>query len=110
HLTDFQKNYDVARDTYASTWREHGVGCVQCHGDLPANHFDPQRPRLAEARAPATPAARQRAQETCAACHGRAELLTGEVKPGTAHADHFRLALPADAAVFHPDGRMRDEA
>ena len=29
HLTDYRKNYDAATDTYATTWREHGVGCAQ---------------------------------------------------------------------------------
>lgn len=44
HLTEFQKNYDAATDTYASTWREHGVGCTQCHGGLPPEHGNVSRP------------------------------------------------------------------
>ena len=43
HFTEFKKNYDPASDRYASTWREHGVGCAQCHGDLPANHIEQKR-------------------------------------------------------------------
>lgn len=114
HLTDYQKNYHAAGDTYASTWREHGIGCAQCHDGFGPEHAAnyrsapaPGTPRTP--RAPPTVAERQRAQETCAPCHARNELLTGEVRPGQAYHDHFRLTLPTEAAVFYPDGQMRDE-
>ncbi len=102
HLTEFRKNYDPATDTFSSTWREHGIGCFQCHGDLPANHGQPDYQR-----GPASD--RKQAQETCAPCHARGELLTGAVQPNVAFNDHHRLTLPTDAAVFYPDGQMRDE-
>ncbi len=104
HLTDFRKNYDAAADTYASTWREQGIGCAQCHGELPAEHAQKKK-----GVPPADPAARARAQETCAPCHARNELLTGTVQPGVPYTDHYRLTLPTDAAIFYPDGQMRDE-
>ncbi|MBM3854136.1 MAG: tetratricopeptide repeat protein [Verrucomicrobia bacterium] len=108
HMTDFQKNYDPVADTYATTWREHGVGCSQCHAGLEANHLDPNRPKPAP-RAPLTPADIKRAQETCAPCHARNELLTGRLHPGADYHDHYRLTLPTEAAVFYPDGQVRDE-
>ncbi|MDO8542458.1 MAG: tetratricopeptide repeat protein [Opitutaceae bacterium] len=118
HLTEFRKNYNPATDAYASTWTEHGVGCVQCHGNLAPNHSDPNRKPIVrssgaqptEPKPPAVLAAvRQRAQETCAPCHARNELLTGDVRPEVAYNDHYRLTLPTDAAVFYPDGQVRDE-
>lgn len=124
HLTDYKKNYNPTTDTYASTWREHGVGCAQCH-NLPSDHatkpkpaalIPATRPSAAEnaAGGSATIASlltpgRQRAQETCAPCHARNELLTGTLVPGVPYSDHYRLTLPVDAAVFYPDGQMRDE-
>ena len=36
HMTDYKKNYDVDTDSYQSTWKEMGVGCTQCHGDIAA--------------------------------------------------------------------------
>jgi predicted CXXCH cytochrome family protein len=109
HLTDFRKNYDAATDTYASTWREHGVGCAQCHGDMPEGHGKPGRPTPAGAKPPPLLAQRQAVQETCAPCHARNELLTGEVRPGVRYADHHRLTLPVEVGLFYPDGQMRDE-
>jgi len=106
HTTDFRKNYDAATDAYASTWREPGIGCAQCHGELAPDHA----PHATRAKSdPPSPAARQRAQETCAPCHARNELLTGDVRPGLPYSDHYRLTLPTDAAIFYPDGQMRDE-
>jgi Flp pilus assembly protein TadD len=32
HSTDLRKNYDAARDRYATTWAEMSVGCEACHG------------------------------------------------------------------------------
>lgn len=104
HVTRFAKNYDAAADTYASTWLEHGVGCVQCHGDLAPDHGAPGY----RTRAAAIPD-RVRVMETCAPCHARNELLTGALAPGAPYADHHRLTLPDDPEAFYPDGQMRGE-
>ena len=32
HSTDLQKNYDLAADTYATTWTDLDVACEACHG------------------------------------------------------------------------------
>ncbi|MBS0560512.1 MAG: tetratricopeptide repeat protein [Proteobacteria bacterium] len=32
HTTDLRKNYDLATNTYATTWSELGVSCEACHG------------------------------------------------------------------------------
>lgn len=107
HMTEFAKNYDPATDTYASTWLEHGVGCVQCHDNLSADHNrvgyktpEPTWRRLGD---------RSRSQQTCAPCHARNEFLTGEPRPGMEYNDHFRVTLPVDPNVFYPDGQVRDE-
>ena len=108
HMTDFNKRYDAATDTFASTWREHGVGCSQCHGQSTAEHLDPKRKPTG---LPHNPSAEdlKRAQETCAPCHARNELLTGTLVPGAKYSDHYRLTLPTEAAIFYPDGQVRDE-
>jgi hypothetical protein len=98
HTTDFKKNYDAATDTFSSTWREHGVGCTQCHGDLTAGHLDPKRKPPATPHSP-TAEDLKRAQETCAPCHARNELLTGSLVPGAKYADHYRLTLPTEAKI-----------
>ncbi len=109
HMTEFRKNYNPVTDTYATTWREHGVGCHQCHGDFPAKHLDPARAGPAPAGPGLTAAQIKLAQETCAPCHARNELLTGQLHPGGEYNDYYRLTLPTDANVFYPDGQVRDE-
>jgi predicted CXXCH cytochrome family protein len=105
HLTGYEKNYQPATDSYASTWREQAIGCAQCHGDMAPNHGA----QTAKARTPASVTDRLRQQESCAPCHARNELLTGSVRPGVRYSDHYRLTLPTEAATFYPDGQMRDE-
>ena len=121
HFTGFNKNYNPVTDTYASTWLEHGVGCMQCHATLPADCTKTKGPpsladiRAATAklkspnRAAPTPEKLRRAMETCAPCHARNELLTGTLHPGGAYHDYQRLTLPLEAAIFYPDGQVRDE-
>lgn len=108
HMTGFQRRYDVAADSYASMWVEHGVGCIQCHGPIAPGHGD--RPKAA-APAPRPPFFGDRAQmmETCAPCHARNERLTERFQPGDSYHDHYRAVPPVDAAVFFPDGQQRDE-
>ncbi|MPZ19072.1 MAG: hypothetical protein GEV06_14330 [Luteitalea sp.] len=111
HMTGYRKHYDAATDRYRSTWVEHGVGCIQCHGPVSATHGrrsaneskDSSGSRLAWIRDP------QRAMERCAYCHARNEPLTAELPPGANYHDHFRLTLPVDPAMFWPDGQQRDE-
>jgi len=79
HLTEFAKNYDRTDDTYRSTWLEHGVGCVQCHGDLSPDHASPGY--KTSARLQQQTVDRAHNQETCVPCHARNELLTGEPRP-----------------------------
>ncbi len=107
HVTGYQKNYDAASDGYKSTWVEHGVGCIQCHGPVTAAHVVPAY----KAKRPAAPyvADRQKMMHTCAPCHARNEQLTPNFQPGDNYHDHYRVTLPTDAAVFYPDGQQRDE-
>jgi tetratricopeptide (TPR) repeat protein len=109
HMTEFRKNYDPVSDKYSTTWREHGVGCHQCHGDFPASHLVPNRKADPAKQTGLTAAGIKRAQETCAPCHARNELLTGQLHPGGDYNDHYRLTLPTEANVFYPDGQVRDE-
>lgn len=108
HMTGYEKRYDAAADAYRSTWVEHGVGCIQCHGPVAADHG---QPGAVAATVPPPPFRGERAKmmQTCAPCHARNEALTERFQPGDAYHDHYRVVLPVDPAVFHPDGRQRDE-
>ncbi|MFT5240314.1 MAG: putative CXXCH cytochrome family protein [Candidatus Promineifilaceae bacterium] len=107
HMTHFEKNYDAATDSYASTWDHMGISCSACHGDMKAHAAAPSRADLRQNTNPQT--LKQRVA-VCADCHSRREDLTGHFRPGDAYDDHFRLALLTDAgSLYYPDGQIRDE-
>lgn len=107
HMTGYQKNYDTAADSYKSTWVEHGIGCIQCHGPIPDVHLA----KNYKTPAPAAPfkGDRTRMMHTCAPCHARNEQLTTQFQPGDNYFDHYRITLPTEASVYYPDGQQRDE-
>lgn len=107
HMTGYQKSYDAANDTYHSSWVEHGVGCIQCHGPTKSGHGAAD---AVKGKSPAPfPGDRQKMMQTCAPCHARNEQLTLNFQPGDNFHDHYRIALPVEAGVFWPDGQQRDE-
>lgn len=112
HMTGYRKNYDPATDSYRSSWVEHGVGCIQCHGAMPDEHRllpkNATRPAGAPMPAPFF-GDRTKWIQVCASCHARGEPLTGDFQPGYLYADHYRLVLPVDPHTYYPDGQQRDE-
>jgi predicted CXXCH cytochrome family protein len=109
HMTGYDKNYDLISDTYTTTWTEHGVGCASCHA-MPTDHGkNPASAVELDLTPEALAKRRHQAMETCAPCHARNELLTGTLRADQSYHDHFRLTLPTDPAVFHPDGQVLDE-
>ena len=109
HMTGYRKNYTASTDAYQSTWVEHGVGCIQCHGPTTSNHGrDGAKPDPSHPPAPFH-GDRAKMMQTCAPCHSRAQPLTADFQPGDNYADHYRMVLPVNAATFYPDGQQRDE-
>ncbi len=108
HMTGYQRRYDPLSDAYASTWVEHGVGCIQCHGPTAPGHGDKNKPGPSGPRPPFL-SDRARMMQTCAPCHARNEPLTDRFQPGDNYHDHYRLVLPVEPGVFYPDGQQRDE-
>jgi tetratricopeptide (TPR) repeat protein len=108
HMTGYERRYDATTDTFHSTWVEHGVGCIQCHGTTPAGHGDKKNPALTDKQPPFF-GDRGKMMQTCAPCHARNELLTDKFQPGDNYHDHYRVTLPVDATTFYPDGQQRDE-
>lgn len=107
HMTGYQKNYEATTDTYHSSWVEHGVGCIQCHGPTRSGHGaknthpDPSPPPFYGDK--------QKMMQTCAPCHGRNEQLTLDFQPGDSYHDHYRITLPVDVGTYYSDGQQRDE-
>ncbi|MDQ5980006.1 MAG: Tetratricopeptide repeat protein [Verrucomicrobiota bacterium] len=108
HMTGYQRRYDPATDAYASTWVEHGVGCIQCHGPTAPGHGDKNKP-VAAGPKPPFHGDRARMMQTCAPCHARNEKLTEDFQPGDNYHDHYRVTLPVEPGIYYPDGQQRDE-
>lgn len=107
HMTGYQKNYDVTSDTYHSSWVEHGVGCIQCHGPTKPGHG--AKNAVKDVSSASFHGDRQKMMQACAPCHARNEQLTLNFQPGDNYHDHYRISLPVESGVFWPDGQQRDE-
>ena len=119
HSTNLQKNYDLATDTYKTTYSELDVSCETCHG--PASlHVE-----LAESRAlfwdrrhgyglAELKRAKSTEQvETCAPCHSRRSQIhaaySGDYRQvGDKYLDHFEPSLLHEG-LYHADGQILDE-
>ncbi|MDX1387139.1 MAG: tetratricopeptide repeat protein, partial [bacterium] len=94
HMTGFHKNYDMATDSYQSTWKEMGISCAQCHGGMKDHPKKLSAAQIAD---------------NCASCHSRREELQGGFAPGDPYSDFFRMMLPDHADLFYPDGQVKGE-
>ncbi len=106
HMTDYQKNYHAASDSYTSSSREPGVTCVECHA-LSEKEKKPNGRPIRRNKGKAM-TARQYA-DGCASCHARREELRPGFRKGDLFDDYFRLELPLVEGIFWPNGMQRDE-
>jgi Tfp pilus assembly protein PilF len=110
HVSQVATNYDLASDTYHTTWVEPGINCETCHGPAEAHVAamlgakDPKAVgdiklfRMGKATTP------EQNNAICASCHAKAQIVTGQFKPGEAFFDHFGL-VTLENPDFYPDGR-----
>ena len=122
HSTNVQRNFDVAADTYRTSFSEVDVSCEACHGPgerhvalaesreygddtgltVRLERADPTMAGLAS-RPP------NRAEvETCAPCHSRRRMVYPGYHPGKPFLDHFEPELLREDLYF-ADGKIKDE-
>lgn len=110
HMTDYRKNYDIKTDSYNSQWKEMGVGCTQCHGNI-AEQADEKSGCLIDI--PAHQEMKKnhpdRVFENCATCHSRRAAFDDDFHVGDHFGDHFQLQLPVQPNLFYADGQILDE-
>ncbi len=106
HMSSYQKNYDAGAGSYASTWLEPGVTCIQCHALKEVIKKDNGRPIRRNKNNRLTA---KQISDTCAACHARREELRPGFREGDLFDDYFRLELPLVEGIFWPNGMQRDE-
>jgi tetratricopeptide (TPR) repeat protein len=113
HSTNLQKNYDVATNTYHTTFSEIDVSCEACHGPGSV-HVE-----LANAkslfwdrkRGYGLPGLKDSAEtqiQTCAPCHSRRSHVYPDFPPGGNYYDYFNNEL-LQRTTYHADGQILDE-
>jgi tetratricopeptide (TPR) repeat protein len=110
HVSQLSKNYDLATDTYHTTWAEPGINCETCHGpsaehgplfrQLPTNQPAPADIKLIVVSKQTV----EQRNASCAPCHAKMNPVTMNFSPGERYFDHFDLVGLEDQD-FYPDGR-----
>ena len=110
HVSQLATNYDLATDSYKTTWSEPGISCESCHGPasehLRVMEQDPEGGHdvkdLKIIRTRDFKAAQM--NDMCATCHAKMVPISTSFKPGDAFFDHFDL-ITLEHLDFYPDGR-----
>jgi len=116
HSTNLQKGYDLATDSYQTTWSEIDVSCEACHGPG-SDHVAAAEARtgLVEGEDPAgakslkmAPLKGEALIEACARCHSRRTSVWPDYEHGRPFGDAHRLVLLTDTHYF-ANGKIKDE-
>jgi len=132
HSTNLAKNYDLASDSYATTWSEINVGCEACHGPA-SNHvaqaesgqfnsrfglatdLDDTGRAVWEMNVETGIAVRSELRmrpplqpEACGRCHSRRSVTSEDYTYGHSLLDTHSPAL-LDERLYFPDGQIREE-
>ena len=111
HMTNLRKGYDIATDSYNTTWSEMAVGCEACHGPYREHveWFEAQ-PEAWPDPWPHRPVRTPESEfDTCGSCHARRSELTHGFVAGEPFLDHFRLVLPDEPGIYYADGQVLEE-
>ena len=136
HSTNVRKNYDLASDTYATTWSEMNVSCESCHGpgskhiawaeshkrsqdnnglvglvvDLkPArgSWSSFERWRLKTLHWEGEPRSHNEIN-TCAPCHSRRTAISSEYQPGQPFLDAY-VPILLEEGAYYADGQILEQ-
>jgi Flp pilus assembly protein TadD len=133
HSTNLRKNYDLAKDSYATTWSDINVSCESCHGPGSRHEAwarssskgeDANKGLSVQLRSGRTewqfanssdgtmrwsgPPRGHTEVETCAPCHSRRYSIKSEHRPGAPFLDGYVPSL-LDEGVYFADGQIQEE-
>ncbi len=109
HSTNLEKNYNISKDAFNTSYDNITVSCEACHGPGGAhmNWANRERP-LGNPGIQILGADRIEQFNQCAGCHARRVKLSEVMKPGVAFDDQFRLQT-VNSEFYHPDGQIKEE-
>ena len=109
HVSQLNKNYDLAHDSYQTSWKEAGINCETCHG--PSEAHNRIMRALPAGQTPRdyglirttqfTPAQHN---DACVSCHAKGSSLTAGYRTPERFFDHFDL-VTFESLDYYPDGR-----
>ncbi len=110
HVSQLSTNFDLATDSYHTTWRESGINCETCHGpsaehvalfrSLKEGDEIPEDVKLV-VTSTFTP---EQHNSSCAPCHAKMQPITASFMPGDRYFDNYNLTT-LENPDFYPDGR-----
>jgi predicted CXXCH cytochrome family protein len=124
HVSQGQKNFDLEKLRYQTTWQDLGINCESCHGAGGEHVARATGVKAMDATTRAqvkeaivNPARLNAASSTaiCAQCHSLRDIYADTFKAGANYYEYFlpvmeyRLPASADSAYW-PDGRPRQLA
>jgi Tfp pilus assembly protein PilF len=109
HVSQLTSNYDLATDTYRTTWAEAGINCETCHG--PSREHNEVMEAAPKGQAPADlkiisikKLTTGQRNALCSSCHAKTSPLTTVFPTGDRFFDHFDL-VTLENPDYYPDGR-----
>lgn len=114
HSTNLQKNYDLASDSYHTTYSDIDVSCEACHGpgslhvQLAESHSLFWDRRFGYGLKKLKQVSNAEQLDTCAPCHSRRAPIHVDTHDTEKYLDHFSPAL-LDRGLYYPDGQILDE-
>ena len=114
HSTGYHKNFDVATNSYHTTFSEIDVSCEACHGPASYHVELAERTSLFWDRKHGYGLTNLKTESnlaqinTCAPCHSRRGEVKEGFKPGCNFDEYFVLQT-IDEPTYFVDGQIRDE-
>ena len=114
HSTGYHKNFDVATNSYHTTFSEIDVSCEACHGPASYHVELAERASLFWDRKHGYGLAKLKTESnlaqihTCAPCHSRRSEVKEGFTPGCNFDEYFALQT-INEPIYFPDGQIRDE-
>jgi tetratricopeptide (TPR) repeat protein len=109
HVSQLETNFDLATDSYNSSWNEAGINCETCHGPSGdhvrifrnAKEGEVQKELGLISTKVFTP---DQHNWSCAPCHAKMRPITAGYMPGDRYFDNYDLIV-LNSTDFYPDGR-----